>query len=158
MSLENVKEYFSKHNLEDRILEMDEPTATVEDAARVHKVVPGQIGKTLSFKVEDEPVLIVVAGDRKIDNKKYKEFFGKKAKMLSLDEAQEYTGHPVGGICPFGLKRPIKTYLDVSLKEYKEILPAAGSRNSAVKLGIQELEVHSGSIGWIDVCKKSLIH
>ena len=155
MSIDTVKSYFSQHGMDDRILEMDEPTPTVDDAARVHQVVPGQIGKTLSFKVEEEPVLIVVAGDRKIDNKKYKDYFGKKAKMLSFDEAQDFTGHPVGGICPFGLKSPIKTYLDVSLKDYEEILPAAGSRNSAVRLNIQELEIHSESLGWIDVCKES---
>ncbi len=154
MSVEEVKAYFRSHAMEDRILEMEESTATVEEAARVHNVVPGQIGKTLSFKVDEEPVLIVVAGDRKIDNKKYKAQFGKKAKMLSFEEAQEHTGHPVGGICPFGLKTPVKTYLDISLKEYGEILPAAGSRNSAVRLNLRELEVHSGSLGWIDVCRE----
>ena len=157
MSVKEVKNYFRQYGMEDRIIETDDPTSTVEEAARVHQVVPGQIGKTLSFKLESEPILIVVAGDRKIDNKKYKARFGKKAKMLSFEEALEITGHPVGGICPFGLKTSLKTYLDISLQNYQEILPAAGSCNSAVRLNIQELETHSASSGWIDVCKDASV-
>ncbi len=153
MSLESVKKFFAKHNMESRIMVLEESTATVEEAAKQHKVEPNQIAKTLSFKIDEKPILIVAAGAAKIDNKKYKAFFAKKAKMLSFDEALEHTGHSVGGICPFGLKKPIDVYLDVSLKQYNEIIPAAGSSNSSIRLSIEELEKYSSCKEWIDVCK-----
>ena len=128
-------------------------TATVEEAAKAHCVDPGQIGKTLSFKIDDKPILIVVAGKAQIDNKKYKSQFLKKAKMLNYEEAIEHTGHAIGGICPFGLKRRIDVFLDVSLKKYPEIIPAAGDQNSAIRLTIEELEKHSNYVDWVDVCK-----
>jgi len=116
-------------------------------------VDPDQIGKTLSFNFDEEPILIVVAGKAKIDNKKYKNHFSKKAKMLNKEEALEHTGHAIGGVCPFGLKKPIKVYLDVSLKKHGEVIPAAGDRYSSIRLTIEELETYSNSKEWVDVCK-----
>lgn len=156
MSLESVKEHFAKHQMQDRIMVLENSTATVEEAAWEHKVDPDQIGKTLSFKLDDKPILIVMAGNAKIDNKKYKSHYSKKAKMLSYEEALEQTGHAVGGICPFGLKNQIDVYLDISLKKYPEIIPAAGSQNSSIRLTLKELEEHSNYIEWVDVCKTSL--
>ncbi|WP_320041581.1 YbaK/EbsC family protein [uncultured Desulfobacter sp.] len=153
MSLEAVIEYFSKFNIDHRIMVLKNSTATVEEAAQAHGVDPDQIGKTLSFKIDQKPILIVVAGMAKIDNKKYKGIFSKKAKMLSKDEALEHTGHAVGGVCPFGLKNPIDVYLDVSLKKHAEIIPAAGDSYSSIKLTIEELEQYSNCIDWVDVCK-----
>ena len=140
--------------MEDRVMVLENSTATVHEAAREHKVDPDQIGKTLSFKLDSKPILIVVAGSAKIDNQKYKNEFSKKAKMLSADEVQEITGHPVGGVCPFGLQQPIDVYLDVSLKRFPEVIPAAGSQTSAIRLTLEELEKYSGSLGWVDVCKE----
>ncbi len=153
MSLESVKAYFAEYNIENRIMVLDKSTATVDEAAAAHGVEANQIGKTLSFKLDDRPILIVVAGAAKIDNKKYKGFFNKKAKMLTFDEALEYTGHSVGGICPFGLNKPLDVYLDVSLKQYNEVIPAAGDSNSSIRLTIEELEKYSNYKEWIDVCK-----
>ena len=153
MSLESVKAFFRLHGMEDRVISLSQSTATVSEAAMAHDVEPGQIGKTLSFKIKEEPLLILVAGDKKIDNKKYKAQFGAKAKMLSPDEALAFTGHAVGGICPFGLKNEIPVYLDASLKAYEEIIPAAGDRNSAIRLSIDEVEKYSGFKIWVDVCK-----
>ena len=153
MSLEAVKDYFAQHNMDDRIMVLDSSTATVEEAADAHGVDPDQIGKTLSFKLDEKAILIVVAGKSKIDNKKYKQCFSKKAKMLNSEEALEETGHAIGGVCPFGLKNPIDVYLDVSLKHHSEIIPAAGDRHSSIRLTIKELEEYSNYKGWIDVCK-----
>jgi len=153
MSLEAVKDYFSGFGIEERIIVLKTSTATVELAANAHGVAPDQIAKTLSFKLDEKPILIVVSGMSKIDNPKYKSYFGKKAKMLSPEEALDYTGHAVGGICPFGLKNDIDVYLDISLKKHEEVLPAAGSISSAIRLTIEELEKYSGCKDWIDVCK-----
>ena len=153
MSLESVKTYFSEHNMVDRIKVLESSTATVEEAAKAHRVDPDQIGKTLSFKVEDKAILVVVAGKSKIDNKKFKNQFSAKAKMLNADEVLEETGHAVGGVCPFGLKKPIDVYLDVSLKKHMEIIPAAGDQHSAIRLTIEELEQHSNYTAWVDVGK-----
>ncbi|MCG8635303.1 MAG: YbaK/EbsC family protein [Desulfobacterales bacterium] len=153
MSLETVMEYFSEYNMNDRVMVLENSTATVEEAALAHGVDPDQIGKTLSFKINGEPILIVVSGKAKIDNKKYKSCFSKKAKMLNKDEALEETGHAVGGICPFGLKKPIDVYLDVSLKKHGEVIPAAGDRYSSIRLTIEELEKYSQCKEWVDVCK-----
>ena len=109
--------------------------------------------KTLSFKIDDTPILIVVAGQAKIDNKKYKGYFSKKAKMLNKDEALEFTGHAIGGVCPFGLKQPMDVYLDISLKKHTEVIPAAGDKYSSIRLTIDELEKYSNCKAWIDVCK-----
>ncbi|WDP90379.1 MAG: YbaK/EbsC family protein [Desulfobacter sp.] len=153
MSLETVLDYFSKYDMAHRVMVLKRSTATVEEAARAHGVDPDQIGKTLSFKIDDLPILIVVAGQAKIDNKKYKKFFSKKAKMLTRDEALLHTGHPIGGVCPFGLKAPVDVYLDVSLKKHLEVIPAAGDPYSSIRLTIEELEKHSNCKEWVDVCK-----
>lgn len=153
MALDEVVSYFSKWDMEDRIMELELTTATVDDASVAHGVAPGQIGKTLSFKIGDIPILIVVAGDTKISNKKYKNRFSTKARMLSADEVVEYTGHRIGGVCPFGLPNEIEVYLDVSLKRFKEVIPAAGSSNSSIRLNLEELEKFSNSRDWIDVCE-----
>lgn len=153
MSLEAVKKYFSQYNMAHRIMVHESSTATVEEAAKAHKVDPDQIGKTLSFKLEDEAILIVVAGKSKIDNRKYKNYFSKKAKMLNKDETLEKTGHAIGGVCPFGLKKPINVYLDISLKKHTEIIPAAGNQHSSICLTIEELEDYSNHKDWVDVCK-----
>lgn len=153
MSLESVKVFFQEHGIAHRVVSLPQSTATVGEAAEAHGVAPGQIGKTLSFKVKEAPLLILVAGDKKIDNKKYKAQFGAKAKMLSPDEALAHTGHAIGGICPFGLKTNVPVYLDISLKAYEEVIPAAGDRNSAIRLTIAEVEKYSGFTEWVDVCK-----
>lgn len=153
MSVEKVREYFKKYKIENRIQEFEESSATVELAANVLKCEPSRIAKTLSFKVEDKPILIVVSGDMKIDNSKYKAQFNKKAKMLSKDEVLELIGHPVGGVCPFAINNGVDVYLDESLKRFETVYPACGSSNSVIELTIKELEIYSNYIAWIDVCK-----
>lgn len=153
MSVEAVIEYFSQFNMQNRVMVLADSTATVEEAAKAHGVDPDQIGKTLSFKLNEEPILIVVAGKAKIDNKKYKNCFSKKAKMLNKDEVLKYTGHAIGGVCPFGLPNPIDVYLDISLKRHSEIIPAAGDSFSSIRLKIVELEKYSNYKNWVDVCK-----
>ena len=153
MGIVQVREYFRKYNLEDRIMEFEESSATVELTAHAAGCEPARIAKTLSFKVEDKPVLIVAAGDAKVDNGKYKVFFHTKAKMLTKEEAVELIGHAVGGVCPFAVKDGVSVYLDVSMKRFETVFPAAGSSNSAIELNMEELEKYSGSLGWIDVCK-----
>lgn len=153
MSVEAVIEYFRQYNIDDRVMVLTDSTATVEEAAKAHGVDPDQIGKTLSFKLNEEPILIVVAGEAKIDNKKYKKCFSKKAKMLTQEEVMEHTGHAIGGVCPFGLPKPIDVYLDISLKRHSEIIPAAGDSFSSIRLTIDELEKYSDSKNWVDVCR-----
>lgn len=153
MSVEKVREYFKKYKIENRIQEFEESSATVELAANVLKCEPSRIAKTLSFKVEDKTILIVVSGDMKIDNSKYKAQFNKKAKMLSKDEVLELIGHPVGGVCPFAINNGVDVYLDESLKRFETVYPACGSSNSVIELTIKELEIYSNYIAWIDVCK-----
>lgn len=154
MSLERAKNYLKKYHLEDRIMEFSTSSATVEEAAKALNCTEGEIAKTLSFLVEEKPILIVVAGDKKIDNSKYKGEFHKKAKMIPFDQVEDFIGHKVGGVCPFGIKDNVDVYLDESLKKYKTIYPACGSSNSAVKLSIPELEQASNYKKWIDVCKE----
>lgn len=154
MSVEKVKKYFHQFGIEGRIREFDVSSATVELAAQALQCEPCRIAKTLSFKVEDHPILIVAAGDAKIDNKKYKAQFGKKAIMLSRDEVVELIGHAVGGVCPFAINEGVEVYLDVSLKRFKTVFPACGSSNSAIELTIEELEKYSSFISWVDVCKE----
>ena len=153
MSLQSVQAYFDTFDMSHRVMVLEQSTATVDEAAAAHGVDPDQIGKTLSFKLDEDPILIVVAGNAKIDNKKYKGVFSKKAKMLSPDEALDFTGHEIGGVCPFGLKHPMAVYLDVSLKKFGEVIPAAGDRNASIRLTLDELERFSGSRGWVDVCR-----
>lgn len=152
MSIEKVKEYFKKYNLEDKILEFDVSSATVELAAKALNVEPARIAKTLSFKQEKGCILIVCAGDMRIDNKKYKAFFHTKARMLTPDEVLENTGHAIGGVCPFGVNDKVKVYLDESLKRFTTVFPACGSSNSAIELTPDELYRYSLCIDWINVC------
>lgn len=153
MSIERVRDYFKQWNLDGQILEFEVSSATVELAAQALHCEGKRIAKTLSFQVKEDTVLIVTAGDAKIDNGKYKAFFGTKAKMLSPDQVSEKIGHAVGGVCPFAVPDEVKVYLDVSLKRFDTVYPACGSSNSAIELNSEELEKYSGSLGWIDVCK-----
>lgn len=153
MAVEKVKEYFKKYSMESRIREFEVSSATVELAAEALHCEPCRIAKTLSFMVDEHPILIVAAGDAKIDNPKYKAQFGTKAKMLTPDEVQTMIGHAVGGVCPFALNSGVVSYLDISLKRFQTIFPACGSSNSAIELTIEELEQCSDYAAWIDVCK-----
>lgn len=153
MAIEKVRAYFEKLGIADRILEFDVSSATVELAAQALNCEPCRIAKTLSFMLEDGAILVVAAGDAKVDNTKYKAEFGKKAKMLTPDEAEQLIGHAVGGVCPFAVNDGVKVYLDVSLKRFKTVFPACGSSNSAIELTTEELEKYSGFTKWVDVCK-----
>ena len=153
MSLERVKKYFEKFGAKDSIMEFDVSSATVELAAKALGCEEARIAKTLSFLVDENPILIVTAGDVKIDNAKYKATFHTKAKMLKFEEVEPLIGHAVGGVCPFGVNDNVKIYLDESLKRFKTVFPACGSANSAIELTIPELEKYSSSLGWVDVCK-----
>ena len=153
MSIEKVREYFKQYNLEDKILEFEVSSATVELAAKALNVEPARIAKTLSFKSEKGCILIVCAGNVRINNKKFKECFHIKAKMLTPEEVYEYTGHHIGGVCPFGISNnDVKIYTDISLKAYSTTFPACGSSNSAIELSCDDLYKYSSSIGWVDVC------
>ncbi len=154
MSIEKARKYFTKWNLQDRILEFDVSSATVELAAEAVGCEPERIAKTLSFKVNDSCILIVTAGDRKIDNAKYKAKFATKAKMLTPEEVEETIGYRVGGVCPLGINEGVSVYLDESLKRFSSVSPACGSANSAIELTIEELETTSICKEWIDVCKE----
>ena len=153
MSVDIVKKYFAGYGMESRVLEFDVSSATVELAAAALNCEPGRIAKTLSFLVGEQPILIVSAGDVKIDNAKYKATFGKKAKMLTQEQVTELIGHAVGGVCPFAINPGVDIYLDASLKKYETAFPACGSSNSAIELTIPEMEKYSGYKEWIDVCK-----
>lgn len=153
MSIEKVKAYFKTKGMEEKVREFDVSSATVELAAQALSCEPKRIAKTLSFLVEGHAILIVAAGDAKIDNPKYKAQFGTKAKMLSKDEVETLVGHGVGGVCPFAVNENVDVYLDVSLKRFETVFPACGSANSAIELTIPQLEEHSGYAAWVDVCK-----
>ena len=153
MSIENAKLYLEKFNVLDKISIHDELISTVAMAAEQIGCSEGQIAKSLAFKVKDDIVLVVVAGDKKVDNRKYKDFFGTKAKMLSADETLEFIGHEVGGVCPFGVKENVKIYLDNSLKEYDVVHPSCGSRNSSIELTVENLENIVEYISWTDISK-----
>lgn len=153
MSIEIVRGYFRGFGMEERIREFETSSATVELAAQAVGCEPARIAKTLSFKVGEEPILIVAAGDAKIDNRKYKDTFGKKAVMLSPEEVVSFIGHAIGGVCPFGIPETVKVYLDESLKRFDTVFPAAGSANSAIELNLEELNQYAGAAGWVDVCK-----
>ena len=153
MSIEKVKAYFAQYGMEKQILEFPVSSATVALAAEALRCEPCRIAKTLSFNVHEEPILIVAAGDAKVDNAKYRHFFGAKAKMLSHEEAAERIGHAVGGVCPFAVNEGVKVYLDESMRRFETMFPAAGSSNSAIELTIAELEQYSQFTAWVDVCK-----
>jgi prolyl-tRNA editing enzyme YbaK/EbsC (Cys-tRNA(Pro) deacylase) len=153
MAIEKVKEYFRTFGIEDRVQELAVSSATVELAAHALGCEPCRIAKTLSFLVDGGPILIVAAGDAKVDNHKYKAQFGTKAKMLTPEEAETLVGHAVGGVCPFAVNEGVTVYLDESLKRFQTVFPACGSSNSAIELTIPELEKYSGFAAWIDVCK-----
>lgn len=153
MSVEKVKEYFNQFGIADKVLEFEVSSATVELAAAALSCKPCRIAKTLSFMAGEAPILIVTAGDAKIDNPKYKAQFGTKAKMLTADEAENMIGHAVGGVCPFAVNSGVKVYLDESLKRFQTVFPACGSSNSAIELTIPELEKYSAYTEWVDVCK-----
>ena len=157
LSIEKVKAYFAKFGMESKIMEFSVSSATVELAAQALHCAPQRIAKTLSFMVGEKPVLIVAAGDAKIDNPKYKAQFSQKAKMLSHDQAAELIGHAVGGVCPFAVNDGVTVYLDESLKRFETVFPACGSSNSAIELTIPELEQYSGYHCWVDVCKLPVI-
>ncbi len=153
MAIERVKAYFRQYGMEQKIQELAVSSATVELAAEALHCEPQRIAKTLSFMVDGHAVLVVAAGDAKIDNSKYKAQFGTKAKMLSPEEAESLVGHAVGGVCPFAVNEGVPVYLDVSLKRFETVFPACGSSNSAIELTISELETYSGYVEWVDVCK-----
>ncbi len=153
MSIERVKAYFREYGMEDRIRELAMSSATVELAAAALGCEPQRIAKTLSFLVAGHAILVVAAGDAKVDNHKYKGQFASKAKMLSREEAETLVGHAVGGVCPFAVNEGVEVYLDVSLKRFETVFPACGSANSAIELTIPELEKYSGYRAWVDVCK-----
>ena len=154
MSIEKVKAYFNQFGMADKIQEFDVSSATVELAAQALHCEPCRIAKTLSFNVDNQAILIVAAGDAKVDNKKYKAYFSTKAKMLTPDEAVALIGHAVGGVCPFAIESPaVSTWLDASLRRFSTVFPAAGSSNSAIELTLPDLERFSRASGWVDVCK-----
>ena len=154
MSIQKVRAYFKERGIADRIREFDVSSATVELAAAAVGVEGARIAKSLSFKVEDSPIIVVAAGDAKVDNGKYKAQFHTKAKMLTHEEAHDLIGHDVGGVCPFALPEDVNVYLDVSLKRFETVYPAAGSSNSAIELTCGELEQYSSNfMEWVDGCK-----
>lgn len=153
MAIEKVREHFAKWGLQQKIQELSESSATVEMASQALGCEPERIAKTLSFLVNDGAILIVAAGDAKIDNSKYKAIFGTKAKMIAKEDVNELIGHDVGGVCPFGVNEGVAIYLDESLKRFTTVFPACGSSNSAIELTIDELEAYTPYQEWIDVCK-----
>lgn len=153
MSIEKVKAYFKSKGIENKVLEFNISSATVELAAKALNCEEKRIAKSMSFKVDDHPIIIVTAGDVKIDNAKYKAKFHTKAKMLQFDEVEALIGHRVGGVCPFAINQGVTVYLDESLKRFDTVFPACGSSNSAIELSIPELEEYSNFAEWVDVCK-----
>ena len=153
MAIQQVKEFFQQFDLADKVLEFDSSSATVELAAQALKVIPARIAKTLSFKQEEGCLLVVAAGDAKIDNAKFKTKFGLKAKMLAAEEVDSLVGHAVGGVCPFAIKQGVPVYLDISMQRFSTIFPACGSSNSAIELSCDDLFKYASAIEWVDVCK-----
>lgn len=153
MSVAHVREYLAQFGAEDRILEFDVSSATVALAAEALHCEPGRIAKTLSFMAGDQPLLIVFAGDARVDNHKYKQRFGVKARMMTAEEIEHWTGLQFGGVCPFGIPKNLKIYLDESLKRFDPVYPACGSANSAIEVSLDELERFSQAAGWVDVGK-----
>ena len=153
MSIERVKAFFAEHGMAERVREFPVSSATVELAAAALGCEPCRIAKTLSFMADGKPLLVVAAGDVRIDNARYKARFGAKAKMLSPEQAEALVGHAVGGVCPFAVNEGVPVYLDVSLRRFATVFPACGSSNSAIELDMQELEKYSSAADWVDVCK-----
>ena len=154
MAIEEAKKDLAAKGYEDRVMELEHSSATVAEAAEALGCEEKQIAKTLSFLVKDTPILIVAAGDAKVDNKKYKGYFGVKAKMIPGTEVEEIIGHAPGGVCPFAIKPEVEVYLDESLRQFETVYPAAGDDHSAVRLSVDELEQIAGAKGWVDVCKE----
>ena len=155
MSLSSVKSFFAEKAPDIDVIELPQSTATVALAAEGHGVEPAQIAKTLALRVADEVILIVTRGDARLDNKKYKALFATKARMLGFDEVEEETGHPVGGVCPFGLVKPHKVYCDISLRAFDEVIPAAGATNSAVRISPHRMAELTDA-QWVDVCQEAV--
>lgn len=153
MSIEKVRQYFKAYGIDNKIMEFDKSSATVELAAKALDCAPARIAKTLSFALGDKTILIVTAGDVKIDNAKYKSEFGAKAHMLPFNDVEARTGHAAGGVCPFAVNDGVSVYLDISLKRFTTVFPACGSSNSAIELSPDELEKYAMPVKWIDVCK-----
>ena len=154
MSLEKAKAYLAEKGYADHVIELEDSSATVQVAAQALGVEPGMIAKTMSFLIGEEAILILTEGTARVDNRKYKDTFHMKAKMIPFEEVENWIGHAPGGVCPFGIKEGVKVYLDESLKQFDTVYPAAGNDHSAVKLTIAELEEVAGAVGWVDVCKE----
>ena len=154
MSQKKAENYLEQKGFLDHVIRLEASTATVAEAADALGVEPGMIAKTMSFLLGDEAILILTEGTAKVDNRKYKDTFHMKAKMIPFEEVEGWIGHAPGGVCPFGIKEGIKVYLDESLKQFDTVYPAAGNDHSAVKLTIAELEEVAGAVGWVDVCKE----
>lgn len=155
MSQEKAEIYLKEKGMLDRVIRLEDSTATVTQAAEALGVEPGMIAKTMSFLQNDQPVLILTEGTAKIDNRKYKDTFHVKAKMIPFEEVEHWIGHAPGGVCPFGINEGVVVYLDESLRQFETVYPAAGDDHSAVKLSVDELEQICGAKGWIDVCKEN---
>lgn len=154
MGIEKVREYFKELGIADRILEFSVSSATVELAAEAAGVIPARIAKTMSFESEEGCILVVTAGDAKIDNSKFKGFFHRKAKMLTAEDVLQFVGHAIGGVCPFAVANPdVRVYTDISMRRFETVFPACGSSNSAIELSCDQIFVYSKSLGWVDVCK-----
>ena len=153
MALDKVKEFFRAYGMEGNIIEFDVSTATVELAAQALNIEPCRIAKTLSFDVEGQPILVVAAGDAKVDNSAFKNTFRTKARMLTPELTEQLIGHAVGGVCPFAINEGVKVYLDESLKRFETVYPACGSGNTAIELTLPQLEQFSSHKGWVNVCK-----
>ena len=154
MSLEKAKAYLAEKGYADHVIELEDSSATVQLAAQALGVEPGMIAKTMSFLIGEEAILILTEGTARVDNRKYKDTFHMKAKLIPFEEVEKWIGHAPGGVCPFGIKEGVKVYLDESLKQFDTVYPAAGNDHSAVKLTIAELEEVAGAVGWVDVCKE----
>ena len=153
MGIVEVREYFAKHKMDNRILEFESSSATVLLAAQALNCEPGRIAKSLAFYDEDGGMLVIAAGDVRVDSGKFKRQFGFRTKMMSAEDTASILGHAVGGVCPFAIKAGVRVYTDLSLKRFDTVFPACGSANSAIELSCDELFFHSGSLAWIDVCK-----
>ncbi|MFH5836942.1 YbaK/EbsC family protein [Proteiniclasticum sp. C24MP] len=154
MAIEEVKAYFRKLGMEEKVMEFAVSSATVELAAEAAGVIPGRIAKTLSFYGEEGAILVVTAGDAKVDSRKFKARFERKAKMVRAEDVEKLTGHAVGGVCPFAVPEDALVFLDLSLKRYDSVFPACGSANSAIELAPEELFRYAGALEWVDVCKE----
>lgn len=152
MAIERVKEYFNNFGMEHRIVVLDKSSATVDLAAEALGCTPSRIAKSLSFKLDEKVILVVASGDTRVDNKKYKDKFGKRPKMLKFEETEELIGHAAGGVCPFAVNENVHVYLDESLRRFETVYPAAGSCDSLIELSIEELDNYSNNIEWVDVC------